>query len=115
MSLQQYNKLLSNMLTEKQALASLRAQLERRQKRECWSCRKFRHLVYNCRTKKGEKKKKEKSQNRYEMLVARVMQCRVKDKVEVRQQEKVEGEVKYFRYWGVGYQKWEYPNIGVVS
>jgi len=49
------------------------------------------------------------------MLVARVMQCRVKDKVEVRQQEKVEGEVKYFRYWGVGYQKWEYPNIGVVS
>jgi len=39
------------------------------------------------------------------MLVARVMQCRVKDKVEVRQQEKVEGEVKYFRYWGVGYQK----------
>ena len=63
--------------------------------------------------KKGEKEKKEKSQNRYKMLVTRVMQCRVRGKVEVRQQEKVGEEVKCFRYWKVGYQKWEYPNIGV--
>jgi len=72
MSQQQYNNFLSNMLKEKQALALLRAQLERRRERECWSCRKFGHLVHNYRTRKKEKKeKREKPQNRYEMLATR--------------------------------------------
>jgi len=65
---------MSNILKEKQALTSLRAQLERRRERECWSCRKFKYLAYNCRTRKEEeKKKREKPQNRYEILATRVM------------------------------------------
>ena len=78
------------MLKEKQVLASLRAQLERRKEREYWSYRKFGHFAYNCKTKKEEeKRKREKPQNRYEMLVTRVMQYRVRSEVEVRQQERV--------------------------
>jgi len=75
MSQQQYNKLLSNMLKEKQALASLMAQLKGRQKRVCWSCKKFEHLAYNCRNKK-EKAKMGKTipQNKFEVLSSRVMQ-----------------------------------------
>ena len=46
------------------------------------------------------------------MLVTRVIQCGVGNKVKVRQQEK-EKEVKCFRYWGVGYHKWKCPNIEV--
>ena len=85
MSQQQYNNLLSNILKEKQAFALLRVQLEERRERECWSYRKFGYLAYNCRTKKKEEKKKgEKPQNRYEMLATRVMQCGVRDEVEVR-------------------------------
>jgi len=42
-------------------------------------------LACNYRTKKEkEKEKRKKPQNKYKMLVTRVMQCRVKDKVEVR-------------------------------
>ena len=86
------------MLKEKQALTLLRAQLKRRREREYWSYRKFGHLLCNCRTKKEEKKKKrEKPQNRYKMLVTRVMQYKVRDEVEIRQQERVE-KVKCFRY-----------------
>ena len=60
------------MLKEKQALASLRVQLEERRERECWSCRKFRYLAHNYRTRKErERKKREKPQNRYEMLATR--------------------------------------------
>jgi len=52
---------------------------------------KFRHLVHNCRTKKEkEKEKREKPQNRYEMLITRVVQYRVRDKVEMRQQKRRE-------------------------
>jgi len=56
MSLDQYNNLLSNMLKEKQALALLRAQLEGRRKRECWSYKKFRHLAHNYRNRNEEEK-----------------------------------------------------------
>jgi len=70
------------MLKEKQALVLLKVQLE---EREYWSCRKFRHLVHNYRTKKEkEKKKKEKPQNKYRILATRIMQCKVKGKVEVK-------------------------------
>ena len=55
-------------------------------------------MACNCRTKKEEEKeKREKPQNRYEMLVTRVIQCRVRNEIEVRRQERVE-EVKCFRY-----------------
>ena len=46
------------------------------------------------------------------MLVTRVMQCRVRDKIEVKWQERVK-EVKCFRYWRVGHCKQECPNIKV--
>ena len=46
------------------------------------------------------------------MIVSRVMQCGVREKIEVRRYEVVE-EVKYFRYWRVGHYKWECPNIEV--
>ena len=49
------------MFKEKQAFALLRAQLEKKRERECQSCRKFRYLAYNYRTKKKEKKKKRKN------------------------------------------------------
>jgi len=58
MFLDQYNNLLSNMLKEKQALTSLRAQLEERKERECWSCKKFGHLAHNCRNRNEEEKGK---------------------------------------------------------
>jgi len=76
---------LSNILKEKQALALLKVQLEEKREKEYWSCRKFRHLVHNYRTKKEKKKKKkEKPQNKYGMLATRMMQCKIRDKVEVK-------------------------------
>ena len=44
--------------------------------------------------------------------MTRVMQCGVRDEVEVRWQERTE-KVKCFRYWEVGHCKWECPNIEV--
>ena len=41
------------------------------------------------------------------------MQCRVRGEVEVKQQERREKEVQCFRYWEVGHQKQECPNIEV--
>jgi len=45
MSLDQYNKLMSNMLNERYALAKLRAELEGREKRIYRRCGRFGHLV----------------------------------------------------------------------
>jgi len=70
-------------------------------------------LAYNCRNKKEEAKRKLVSQNKFEMIVSRVIQCRVKEKVKVRKQETVEEGVQYFRYWKVGHYKWKCPNIKV--
>jgi len=70
-------------------------------------------LACNCRNKKEEAKRKLVSQNKFEMIVSRVIQCRVKEKVKVRKQETVEEGVQYFRYWKVGYYKWKCPNIKV--
>jgi len=58
MSQQQYNQLLSNLLEEKQALTSLRAQLEGKKECVCWECRRFMYLACNCRIKKKEEKEK---------------------------------------------------------
>ena len=70
-------------------------------------------MAYNCRNKKEEAKRKLVSQNKFEMIVSRVIQCRVKEKVKVRKQETVEEGVQYFRYWKVGHYKWKCPNIKV--
>jgi len=57
MSQQQFNNLMSNLLKEKHTLASLRAKLEGKRERECWSCKAFGHLAQNCRKQKEKKEK----------------------------------------------------------
>ena len=39
------------------------------------------------------------------MLATRMMQCKIRDKVEVKQQERVEEEIKCFRYQKVEHCK----------
>jgi len=55
-------------------------------------------------------KKKPISQNKFEVIASRVMQCGVREEIKVRRQEVVE-KVKCFRYWRIGHYKWECPNI----
>ena len=112
MSLEQYNSLMGSMLNQQHALAKLRAEIEGKKGRVCWGCRRFGHLVHNCRNMK-EAKGKPVSQNRFEVIVSRVMQCGVKEEAKVRRQKTVEEGVQYFRCQGIGYYKWKCPNIKV--
>ena len=112
MSQSQYNSLMSGLLNQKHALAKLRTELEGKRRKIYWCCKRFGHLVHNCRNKKKEVKGKPIPQNKFEVIVSRVIQCRVKKKVKVRRQEIVE-KVKCFRCWGIEHYKWEYPNIEV--
>ena len=111
MSLEQYNSLMGSMLNQRHALAKLRAEIERREGRVCWGCRKFGHLVCNCRNM-NEVKGKPVSQNRFEKIASRVIQYRVREEEKVGRQEVVE-EVQCFRCRGIGHHKWECPNIVV--
>jgi len=83
MSQTQYDLLRSNLLKEKHALAKLRAELEGRQRKMYFECKKFRHLAYNCRNKREGEKRTLVSQNRFEALSSRVIRCGV----EIRRQE----------------------------
>jgi len=87
MSQQQYHDIMSNLLKEKHALASLRAKLEGKQERKCWKYRGFRHQAHHCR-KREEKKGKPTPQNKFEILVSRVMRCRVELRRQEAKQEK---------------------------
>jgi len=100
------------LLNQKHALAKLRTELEGEKVRNCWSCKKFGHLVCNCRNKGKEGEGKSIPQNKFEVLASRVMQCGVKEEVKVRQQE-TEEKVQCFRCWEAGYFKWECSNIEV--
>jgi len=73
MSLEQYNSLMSSMLNQQCALTKLRAEIGGRKGRMCWECRKFGHLVCNSRNKKEEAKGKLVLQNRFEVIVSRVI------------------------------------------
>jgi len=70
MSLEQYNSLISNMLNQWQALTKLRAELEEREERECFKCRKFGHLAYNCRNRIKGKKGKLIPKNKFKVLAS---------------------------------------------
>jgi len=99
------------MLNQWHTLAKLRAEIEGREGRVCWRCRKFGHLACNCRNKKEEEKGKPILQNRFEVIVSRVMQYGVRGEVKVRKQETVEEGVQCFRCQRMGHYKWECPNI----
>jgi len=81
---------MSTMLKEKHALTKLRAELEKRKRKMCFECKKFRHLARNCRNKGVEEKKISAPQNRFEVLLSRVMRCGV----EIRKQERERKEEK---------------------
>ena len=87
MSLEQYNSLMSEMLNQWCALTKLRTEIERREGRVCWECKRFGYLACNCRNRKEEMKGKLILQNKFEMIVSRVMQCRVRKEVSMRRQE----------------------------
>ena len=99
MFLEYHNSLISRMLNQQHALAKLRAEIEEKKKRICWRYKRFRHLVHNYRNKTGEAKGKPIPQNKFEVIASRVMQYGVKEKVEIKQQERVK-EVKCFQCQG---------------
>jgi len=96
---------MGSMLNQWHALAKLRAEIEGREERVCWGCRKFGHLVCNCRNKKEEEKEKPIPQNRFEVIASRVMQCGVREKVKVRKQETMEKGMQCFRCQRIEYYK----------
>jgi len=73
------------MLNQQYALTKLRAEIEGREGRVCWRYKRFRHLVRNCRNKKEEEKEKKPIlQNKFEVIVSRMIQCGVGEEVKVR-------------------------------
>jgi len=97
---------MSTMLKEKCALNKLRAELEGRKGKLCQCCKKFGHLVRNCRNRRGEEKGTVVPQNKFEVLSSRVMQCRVEEKT-IRSMRML--EVKCFRYRDEGHKCRECP------
>jgi len=57
MSQTQYDSLI-NLLKEKRALTKLRAELEGRQGKMYFECKKFGHLAHNCRNKREREREK---------------------------------------------------------
>jgi len=78
------------MLNQKHTLAKLRAELEERKGKRCFSCKRFGHLACNCRNKGEKGKRTLVPQNRFEVLLSRVMRCRIE--IGKQEGEKREGE-----------------------
>ena len=92
------------MLNQQYVFTKLRTEIEEKKRKIYQKYRKFGYLAYNSRNKK-EAKGKLISQNRFEVIVGSVMQCRVKEKVKVKKQEIVKKGIQCFRCWGIGYYK----------
>jgi len=73
MSLEQYNSLIGRMLNQWCALAKLRVEIKERKRRVYWGYKRFGHLAYNYRNKKGEEKGRLIPQNKIEVIASRVM------------------------------------------
>jgi len=68
---------MSSMLSQKHALAKLRAELEGRKGKMCFNCKRFGYLAQNCKNRAEGEKEKTIPQNKFEMLSSQVMQCGV--------------------------------------
>jgi len=69
------------MLKERYALTKLRVELEGRKGKLCWCCKGFGHLAQNCRKQKETEKGVTMSQNKFEVLRSRIMQCGIEERV----------------------------------
>jgi len=72
---------MSNLLKEKHSLTKLRKKLERRREKLCFGYKGFKYLAQNCRKQKETKKRVIISQNKFEVLKSRVMQCGVEKRM----------------------------------
>jgi len=63
---------MSDMLNQRHALAKLKAELERRERRLYRCCERFEHIVQKCRSGKEEMKRMN-PQNKFEVLKSQVM------------------------------------------
>jgi len=61
---------MSIMLNQWQTFTKLRAELEEKKRRKCFSCRKFGHLVHNCKNNIGEEERKPISKNKFKVLMS---------------------------------------------
>ena len=95
---------MSNLLKQKHVLTSLRVKLEGKKEQKCWGCKGFGHLAWNCRNKEGKEKRGTTSQNKFEVLSSRVMQCDVKERM-IRKQETVKVECFKCRKKGHKYRE----------
>jgi len=59
----------------------LREELEGKREKLCKSCREFGYLNHNCRNKKKGEKGTIASQNKFEVLLSRVIQCEVSERI----------------------------------
>ena len=69
--------------------------MEGRKEKMCFEYKKFRHLTHNCRNKEVGEKKTSASQNRFEMLLSRVMKCGL----EIRKQKRERKEKEVIWYF----------------
>jgi len=63
------------------SLLKLREELEGRREKLCKSCRGFGYLNHNYRNKKEREKGTIASQNKFEVLLSRVIQCEVRERI----------------------------------
>ena len=64
---------MSRMLNQWHTLVKLRAEIEGREGRVCWKCKRFRHLACNCRNRTREMKEKPILQNKFEVIASRMI------------------------------------------